>query len=92
MRTAYLGMADNSGLRILIPETEHAGRFLTKRAARLNAVCFWTVIDEAIYVSICNELQNGDLVGGLILVQLFADEIGTILPGTFDRDERFGAA
>ena len=92
MRNAYLGIADHSGLRLLVPETAHAGRFLTKRAARLNAVCFWTVIDEAFYFSIRNELHNGDLQGGLRLLQLFAEEVGTILPGTFDRDELFGAA
>ena len=87
MKTAYLGIADSSGLRLLIPEREHAARFLVRRAFRWNAVCFWAVIDDAFYLTVRTELERGESHNALRLVQLLASDIGTVLPSTYVRDD-----
>jgi len=86
MRKAYLGIAGPCGLHLLVPETTHAATFLVRRAERLNAVCFWTVIDDAFCYAIRMELEHGESANALRLLQFLADEMGTILPSTFTRE------
>jgi len=86
MRKSYLGIACPSGLILLIPENRHAERFLVRRACRLDAVCFWAVIDESFYSTIHCELERGEAMNGLKLVQLLAQDVGTVLPSTHARE------
>ncbi len=72
MRKAYLGIAEPAGLHVLVPETAHAAGFLVRRAERLRAVCFWAVIDDAFYVALCLELERGERLNALRLLQLLS--------------------
>lgn len=93
MRVAYVGFADEEGLRMLVPETSHAGCFLAERARRSDAVCFWAVLDRSIYLGIQDELSRGASRAGMDLLNSYADELGTILPSTYEPiDSAFFAA
>jgi hypothetical protein len=92
MRTAYLGIADRAGLRTLVIETSHASRFLVARASRMNAVCFWVVIDDAFAASVRMELDCGERRNAMTLLQLLLDDIGTIIPSTWPSDDLLDTA
>jgi hypothetical protein len=85
MKDSYLGIADQYGLRTLVPETEHGGSFLVRRAQRMNAVCFWVVIDRLYVDAVLAELERGEADNSLQMLQLLADEIGSLLPSTYQR-------
>ena len=86
MRKAYLGIVDHTGLRMLVPETGDAQRFMLRRAVRSKAVCFWSVIDEALVAAIRMELERGQFEDALCLLQLLAHDLGAIPPGTYARE------
>lgn len=92
MRNSFLGIADPGGLRALVPETEHAICFLSHRARRTNSVCFWAVIDSSLASVVIRELFRGEHAGALQLVQLLANDIGTILPDTYTREKLLDTA
>ncbi len=85
MKDSYLGIADQHGLRTLVPETEHGGSFLVRRAERMNAICFWVVIDRFYVGAILAELDRGEAGNSLQMLQILADEIGCLLPSTYRR-------
>lgn len=87
MRDSYVGIVDSSGLRWLVPETEHAARFLVWRAGRCRGCCFWAVIDDSLAVAIELELERGQAANALQLLQLFAVDLGPILPDTYDSEK-----
>jgi len=76
MRDSYLGLADRSGLRLLIPEREHVSRFLTRRALRESSVCLWAVIDTVHHQAISAELLSGEWLNALCLLELLAVDFG----------------
>lgn len=83
MRISCVGLADEFGVHMLVPETAHAGVFAVRRSCRMNSVCFWTVLEEPVYLGIRRELDRGNLLAGMWLLKSYADEIGTILPSTY---------
>ncbi len=85
MKEAYLGIADRNGLKMLVPETDHGGSFLVKRAQRMQAVCFWVVVERAYVTTILNELDRGEATNALSLLQILADGMGSLLPSTYQR-------
>lgn len=80
MRKSYIGILNQSGLDTLLPEENHIDRFLLRRAMRENAVCFWAVIDDSVYVTIRQELAFGQKQNAARLLQLLAIDSGAILP------------
>lgn len=80
MKRAFIGIAQQDGLLTLIPERPDVTQFVWRRAQRMNAVCFWAVIDQSLAATILNELEAGAGHNALILLQTLAAELGPVVP------------
>lgn len=80
MKRAFIGIAQQDGLLTLIPERSDVAPFVWRRAQRMNAVCFWAVIDQSIAATILDELEAGSGHNALILLQTLAAELGPVVP------------
>ena len=80
MKRAFVGTAQQDGLLTLFPERRDVTQFLWRQAQRMNAVCFWAVIDQTIAASILAELEGGETHSALILLQTLAAELGAVVP------------
>ena len=78
MRESYLGLANNNGLRLLVPEHDHAALFLMRRACRENGVCLWTVIDTKDYDYVRGALSLGEYRHAFRLLEQTAIDIGVL--------------
>ena len=64
----------------LLPERRDVTQFVWRRAQRMQAVCFWAVIDPSIADTILAELEAGASHNALILLQTLAIELGPVFP------------
>lgn len=80
MKRAFVGVALRDELVTLLPERADVQAFLCRRAERMKAVCFWTVIDQSIANVIQSELDEGCSRNALILLQTLVVELGPVVP------------
>ena len=83
MRCAYVGIASRFGLETLHAEERHTIKFLQRRVERMRdrqAVCFWAILAPAFAEQVMLELEFGNRVQAMLLLQSVAEEIGRILP------------
>ncbi len=83
MRTGFLGIISPRGLESLVPETEHAALFLTRRAYRnrtAKAVCFWAVMDDSKIAEVRGHLYAQNRAEAFRVLRMAAHDFGTILP------------
>ena len=83
MRCAYVGIASRFGLETLHAEERHTTKFLQRRVERMRdrqAVCFWAILAPAFAEQVMLELELGNRVQAMLLLQSVAEEIGRILP------------
>lgn len=78
MRRAFVGIAQQDGLITLLPERRDVTHFVWRRAQRMQAVCFWAVIDQSLAATILDELEDGASHNALILLQTLAVELGPV--------------
>ena len=83
MRCAYVGIASRFGLESLHAEESHTTKFLLLRARRMQrqqAMCFWAVLAPEFASQIQLEIEYGNRLQAMILLQSVAHEMGRILP------------
>lgn len=81
MKRAFVGIAQQDGLLTLLPERSDVTQFVWRRAQRMQAVCFWAVIDQSLAATIVDELEAGASRNALMLLQTLAVELGPVVPG-----------
>lgn len=87
MRCAYVGIASRFGLETLHAEERHTTKFLLRHVHRLRdrqAACFWAILAPELADQVRLELEFGNRVQAMLLLQSVAEEMGRILP---DADE-----
>lgn len=88
MKRAFVGIAQRNGLVTLLPERPEVVPFLWRRAERMQAVCFWAVIDQSLAEAITAELDAGASHNALILLQTLAVELGPVTAIDDSHDHR----
>ena len=88
MTRPYLGIITSRGLESLVAETQHAMPFLLRRAYRrqpYKAICFWAVLFPLTAAHIHDLIASGQFLQALILLNVEAQDLGTIPPGYGDQ-------
>ncbi len=88
MRRAFVGIAQQDGLITLLPERRGVTQFVWRRAQRMQAVCFWAVIDQSLAAAILDELEDGASHNALILLQTLAVELGPVFASNESSESR----
>jgi hypothetical protein len=84
----YLGMVSSRGLEWLLPENRDVLRFLAGRAYGQRpprAVCCWAAMQSPAASDIQGELDDGNPVAALRLLQTSAQFLGPVLPSDAGR-------
>lgn len=82
MLKSYVGIATRNGLERLCPDHPEVARFLSIQAGRLRrqrAVLVWAVMPEAAADEIMDELQFGEKLAALRLLQSTSRECGQLV-------------
>jgi hypothetical protein len=86
---SYLGIITPRGLEMLVVETEHAGLFLSRRAARQplgEAVVCWAVLDEKTARDVKRQITCRRFQEALRQLDRRAFHLGTVLPSLLEDD------
>jgi hypothetical protein len=89
MTRTYLGIVTRRGLETLVPETEHAEKFLLRRVGREShrePICCWAALSDQAARNVQVELHCGRYRQALVLLNAEAYFLGTILPDSDDAD------
>ncbi len=87
MTLSYLGIISTRGLESLQLETNHAARFFMRRAydrQSARALCCWAVLGQHEAAFIRRLIQAGDSNKALLMLNILAVHLGTLLPETVD--------